>query len=231
MRFSRLPCLFLLLACFAGVALGASVRTEHVEAELIAANASFEPGKPLAVALRLKMIPHWHTYWRNPGDSGQPTTVEWTLPQGWSAGPILWPPPQRLPAGPFVNFGYEGEVLLLTDIAVPAHAAGEAMLTARASWLVCNEERCIPEEADLTLALPAGAGEASPAATEIAAWRAVLPVAAQEVGVWQFAAKSGSGHVDLEVVPPRHHAGVAHVLSVRGRQDPERRRAAVRARG
>ena len=56
-----------------------------------------EPGRSLALALRLRMIPHWHTYWRNPGDSGQPTALEWRLPPGWSAGPIQWPAPRRLP--------------------------------------------------------------------------------------------------------------------------------------
>lgn len=192
----------LLLLCAAGTAPGAPVKSDHVEAELVTAMSSFEPGKPLVVALRLKMIPHWHTYWRNPGDSGQPVALDWNLPPGWSAGPILWPHPQRLPAGPLLNFGYEGEVLLLTDIAVPTDAAGEGRLAAHASWLVCNEERCIPEDAELTLTLPAGNSEPSSWATAIASTRAALPVAAETMGAWRFAARSEAGRVDLEIVPP-----------------------------
>jgi thiol:disulfide interchange protein DsbD len=71
--------------CAGGVS-AASVRTEHVEAELVAASTTATPGRTLNAALRLKMIPHWHTYWRNPGDSGEPTALEWKLPPGYSAG-------------------------------------------------------------------------------------------------------------------------------------------------
>ena len=57
-------------------------------------------------------------YWRNPGDSGLPPTLDWKLPSGLDAGAMQWPPPRAIPVGPLVNYGYEGEVLLLTDIAV-----------------------------------------------------------------------------------------------------------------
>jgi thiol:disulfide interchange protein DsbD len=102
------------------------------------------------VALRLKMDKGWHTYWQNPGESGLPTTLAWKLPAGLTPGPIQWPPPRALPVGPLVNYGYEGEVLLLTDIAVTSamSSAGPATLQARADWLVCREV-CIPEGADL----------------------------------------------------------------------------------
>ena len=153
----------LFLTAFACGALSAApVRTEHVEAELVAASTEVEPGKPLSAALRLKMIPHWHTYWRNPGDSGQPTALEWKLPPGYAAGEILWPAPQRLPAGPLMNYGYEGEILLPLDISVPANASGSAVLAARATWLVCNAEGCIPEEGELSLTLPVGRASPSP---------------------------------------------------------------------
>ena len=128
-------------------AMAAPVRTPHVEAELVAERTAIEPGRPLTVALRLQMARGWHTYWRNPGDSGLPTKVEWKLPEGYAAGAIQWPAPERLPAGPLTNFGYEGEVLLLTDIRVPANAVGPVTIAARAEWLVCNPERSIPEEA------------------------------------------------------------------------------------
>src|SRR5882757_8399496 len=117
MRWSKILLPFLLLAAWAAQAEG--VRTPHVEADLVTERTAVEAGKPLTVALRLKMIPHWHTYWRNPGDSGLKTTLAWTLPEGFSAGEIQWPIPQRIPAGPLTNYGYENEVYLLTEITVP----------------------------------------------------------------------------------------------------------------
>ncbi|HEX3061514.1 MAG TPA: protein-disulfide reductase DsbD domain-containing protein, partial [Usitatibacter sp.] len=102
-------------------------RTEHVEAQLVTEKAAARPGSAFVVGLRLRMEPQWHTYWRNPGDSGLPTKIKWALPAGWKAGEIQWPYPQKLPVGPLMNYGYEDEVILLTDIAVPADAApGEA---------------------------------------------------------------------------------------------------------
>ncbi len=134
----------------------AVVKTPRVEAQLIARHAAFEPGKPIEVALRLKIIDHWHTYWRNPGDSGLPTRLKWTLPDNFSAGEIQWPYPKKLPLGSLMNFGYEGEVLHLVTIQTPANfRAGESVtFTAKADWLVCADV-CIPEEGLLTLTLPA----------------------------------------------------------------------------
>ena len=139
------------------------VRTPHVETELVSGALAATPGSTLHVALRQKIIPGWHTYWRNPGDSGEPTRLAWTLPDGWSAGEILWPMPERQPIGPLVNYGYSNEVLLPVAIQVPAGARpGETVrLTAKADWLVC-EEICVPEEATLHLTLPVAAGPAAP---------------------------------------------------------------------
>src|SRR6267154_1441352 len=142
------------LAVFIAVllALGAAA---HVEAELVAARTGLTPGQPLTVALRLAMQRGWHTYWQNPGDSGLPTTLEWKLPAGLSAGPIQWPVPRVLPVGPLVNYGYEGEVLLLVDIAAAPDflSKNTTTLSARADCLVCKEI-CIPEGVDLALTLP-----------------------------------------------------------------------------
>ena len=133
----------------------APVQRPHIEAELIAEKLALRPGEPVTMALRLKMEKRWHTYWRNPGDSGLPTRITWTLPQGFTAGPIQWPAPRRINVGPLTNFGYEGEIFLLSDIQVPAGlAAGSAVpITARADWLVC-EEICIPGDATFSVMLP-----------------------------------------------------------------------------
>jgi len=191
-------CVFLLWMLAAGAA-AAQVKTEHVEAELVAERTAAEPGKTLTVALRLGIIPHWHTYWRNPGDSGEPTALEWKLPPGYAAGPIQWLPPSRLPAGPLMNFGYEKEVLHLVDVTVPANASGTARLAAKATWLVCNPEHCIPEEAELALDIPVGAGADSQSADAIARTRAALPARAREM---RLAATRTDAGVDLEIDPP-----------------------------
>src|SRR5574337_1136515 len=67
------------------------VMTPHVEAQLVSDKLSAKPGQPVLVGLKLRMIPDWHTYWKNPGDSGLPTRIQWELPPGWKAGPIQWP--------------------------------------------------------------------------------------------------------------------------------------------
>ncbi|MDE2489118.1 MAG: thioredoxin family protein [Alphaproteobacteria bacterium] len=146
---------------FTGAAHAAPVNTGHLTAELVPQTQGVAPGATTYVALRQKMLPGWHTYWRNPGDSGEPTEVKWTLPAGWKTGDIVWPAPSRLPVGPLVNYGYEGEVLLPVPVTAPADAkpGQTAVLSADAQFLVCREE-CVPEDAKLTLLLPITAGAA-----------------------------------------------------------------------
>ena len=152
---------------------------KHVDAQLLAATDAIVPGQPLVVGLRLKHEREWHTYWQVPGDSGLPTRIEWQLPAGFTAGAIEWPHPKRLPAGPLVNFGYEGETLLLTTIRVPADLAvgRDATVSGKAEWLECKDV-CIPGGADITLTLPvkATAGPSGSAALFDAA-RARIPQA------------------------------------------------------
>lgn len=155
------------------------VATDHVRAELVAGAEAVRPGETIRIGIRKQIIPHWHTYWLNPGDSGLATTAEWTLPDGAVAGDILWPAPDRIAVGPLMNYGYEGEVTLLTDIAVPAYApvGGSFPIRATVDWLVC-EEICIPEQVELGLDLPvvAAGADAGPAHPAIAAAEARLPV-------------------------------------------------------
>ncbi|MEO8754700.1 MAG: protein-disulfide reductase DsbD domain-containing protein, partial [Casimicrobiaceae bacterium] len=201
-RAVTLLCATLFAALAAGAGAAALVATPHVEAELVSERTAFVPGKPLTVALRLKMAPGWHTYWQNPGDSGLPTTLAWTLPPGATADPILWPAPHALPAGPLVNYGYEGEVLLLADIkGAPDAKPGDVVtLAAKAEWLVCKET-CIPEEAQLDLALPvADRSDPYPQwGSAIAATREGIPAA---VPGWLFAARGDGQKVLVTLTGP-----------------------------
>jgi thiol:disulfide interchange protein len=141
-------------------------RSPKVTVSLISEPSAIEPGATMWVGLRQRIAPGWHTYWINPGDSGEPPTIAWSLPAGFTAGPIVWPQPERLPQGPVMSYGYTGEVVLLTRITAPADlpVGLPVTLRGRASWLVC-EKICIPEEADVALTLPVAAAKPSAAAT------------------------------------------------------------------
>lgn len=142
-------------------AAAAPVQTGHIEAELVAATRGVAPGQAVQVALRQDIKPGWHTYWRNAGDSGEATKIAWTLPAGWTASDFTWPTPHRLPVGPLVNYGYEGEVLLPLTLTAPANAAAGQTVTlaAKVAFLVCADI-CVPEDATLTLSLPVTGGPA-----------------------------------------------------------------------
>lgn len=152
---------------------GAVVTTEQVRAELLAhAPDGIAPGKPLWLGLAIDHAPHWHTYWKNPGDSGLPTTVEWTLPPGFAAGDIEWPTPQALPVGPLMNFGHEGRLLLPVRVTVPDDFTAPRLdVKLRADWLVCKDV-CIPEGGDFALSIPAQAATSAHASRFEAAWAA-----------------------------------------------------------
>lgn len=156
----------------------AAVTSPRVTATLLSGRDSVAPGERFHVALVQKLAPHWHTYWRNPGDSGEPTQIHWTLPAGARAGEIAWPAPRAIRVDPLVNFGFEGTVLLPVEITVPAEAKpGESFsLKAEATWLVC-EKICIPEEGSFSLDLPVAAASRTDAAAQqrIDAALAALP--------------------------------------------------------
>ncbi|MFP4518942.1 MAG: protein-disulfide reductase DsbD family protein [Oceanicaulis sp.] len=151
-----LTSLALLFAAVAPAAAQFSGDGPMVDVSLIADRASVAPGETMHVALHQDIAEGWHTYWRNPGDSGEPTRLRLDLPEGWSAGEIVWPAPKAYPLGPLTNYGYSGEVALPVPVTVPADAApGRVEIPAEATWLVC-EDICIPEEASLTLTLEVG---------------------------------------------------------------------------
>jgi DsbC/DsbD-like thiol-disulfide interchange protein/cytochrome c biogenesis protein CcdA len=135
-------------------------RTDHVEAELVAEVQSVEPGSTFWIALRLTMAPKWHTYWINPGDAGQSTSLDWDNPAGVEVGEILWPTPMIYLQGDIVNYVYEDTVYLMMPVTVPADWNGGDTLTlrARADWLECDDKLCVPGSVELSLSLPVSGG-------------------------------------------------------------------------
>jgi thiol:disulfide interchange protein DsbD len=137
---------------------GTTVATDNVKARLVSEVRSVGPGQSFSVALVLDIREGWHTYWRNPGDSGQATKIAWELPAGFKAGDIEWPSPHRFELPPLVNYGYAKQAVHLVEVTAPAALATgkDVLLHAKVSWLVCAD-LCIPENAELQLRLPATA--------------------------------------------------------------------------
>ena len=131
-------------------------QSEQVTAELVAhAPEGGAPGRRVWVGLLLRHAPDWHTYWKNSGDSGLPTELNWTLPAGVMAGEIAWPTPRKFPIGNLANYGYDGTVLLPVPLTIDAgFRQAELDVGLEAMWLVCRKE-CIPGEAKLQLRIPA----------------------------------------------------------------------------
>ncbi len=165
---SRLRLAALCLAMLCGSALAqfskpsasaSVVQTEQVRAELMAfAPDGVGAGKTVWVGLQIAHQPHWHTYWKNAGDSGLPTRLDWSLPAGVSAGEIAWPTPQKINIGSLSNFGYDGTVLLPVPLTIgkgfaPAPGSDNLEVKLAASWLVCKQE-CVPQDGSFVLQLP-----------------------------------------------------------------------------
>lgn len=139
-------------------------RVDALDVELVAERSAVRAGDRVLLGLRIRHDPHWHTYWRNPGDSGLPTRIEPSGPSGVRFEPIRWPAPVRLWVGPLANYGYEDEIVLPFAIEVPRDLASPALrIEATAQWLACKDV-CIPGEARLALELPiTAAASAEPA--------------------------------------------------------------------
>jgi thiol:disulfide interchange protein len=128
---------------------------ELVKPKLVTDTDAIIPGKPFTVALLLRMMPHWHTYWKYSGDAGLPTEIKWHLPVGWKVSEIQWPIPFKTKdPGDIETYGYENEVMLMQQVTPPAHVSDASVkLSADANWLVC-EKICIPGTAQLSMTLP-----------------------------------------------------------------------------
>jgi thiol:disulfide interchange protein DsbD len=152
----RLPSLsfvlyFLIAAGMPALAASSSVDADHVHVQLMVLPQGLNRGEAADAGLYFKIEPGWHIYWKNAGDAGLPPRVQWTLPQGITAGTLQFPAPKRLPLGPLMDFGYEDEVLFPLKLSVTETAKpGPAVLHASVNWLVCQTS-CVPGRAELEL--------------------------------------------------------------------------------
>ena len=191
---------FLLFALTALLPLGTQAQ---VSATLVSEGQTIRAGEPFTVGLRLQHDPHWHTYWLNPG-TGLATEIQWTLPEGFSASPILWPAPHIIKdrAGIITGNGYEGDALLPITITPPndLRPGTTIALQAQVDWLMC-EDICIPGDAALSLVLPVS--DETPTTNGELGQRlrtivATLPVALDS---WKVAASRSAKTITLHVTP------------------------------
>lgn len=192
----KAACLGLLLLSGTARLNAAVVKDAHVAAELLTDAVTVEPGGTFWAAVRLVMDPGWHTYWKNPGDSGLATSVEWNLPPGFeSAGELRWPAPRGFEDGAGMSYGYSGETFLLMPVRVPdTLPATPITLSAEVRWLACQEV-CLPGRARLETTLPADA--AARAMVEEAHRR--LPLTGSG---WKISMSDAPGRIVLRLDPP-----------------------------
>jgi len=174
--------LFLLLTCFALTFLAARVIADEqpkpVEARILADVSAVSPGEPFEIAVLLELEPHWHVYWKNPGDSGLPTSVVFSLPEGFTSSALSWPVPGILKgAGGVTDYGYEDSLLLSVRITPPPDIkpGTVARITARVSWVSCRDI-CIPGRTELTLDMPVSKTSELVNPELFSEWRGRLPV-------------------------------------------------------
>ncbi len=207
----------LLLPGLAGAA-PSSVEASHVTVSLVAEHAAVAPGGATTLGLHFDLEPGWHIYWQNPGESGEPPKVKaWRLPPGAEAGALGWPVPKRVPMGPIMNYGYEGEVVLTAPLTVGPDWPAEATVEADVTWLVCKED-CIPGKATVGLTLPAAAApQPDPRwAPVFAAAREATPAEAPAT-----LARDGEGlRITLPTLDPPADAAIDFLPTVEGVVSP-----------
>ncbi len=170
----------------------AEARAAHTTAELFLAADTVAPGATMLVGIQLEMEPGWHTYWKNPGESGQATEIKWQLPAGVTAGEIRWPVPSKLPPAEVTTYGYVDKTVLIIPLTIASNAApGPLEISAKVSWLECNEA-CIPGSASVEAILNVGnETKGSTNAALIAEWQKKLPASLTDLVVnawWEMAA-------------------------------------------
>ena len=126
-----------------------------------ASNSSFEiiPEKvsifnenKIYLIVKFDLEKNWHTYWKNPGDSGEPASFEWDLPEGFEISEAIWPTPELIPYPPLTTFGYTDQLELLFKLSLPEEVKENSVIAVSSKWLVCADV-CIPQEGSVSFDL------------------------------------------------------------------------------
>lgn len=123
--------------------------------EIILEKDSIFEERELFVLAKFNLDENWHTYWINPGDSGEPVNFDWILPEGFKISDPIWPSPELIPYPPLTTFGYTNELTLLFKISIPENIKKINELSVTSRWLVCADV-CIPQEGTINFSLNEG---------------------------------------------------------------------------
>jgi len=174
-------------------------RSPRATVSLVSEHAAVSPGQQVRIGLRQRLAPHWHTYWKNPGDAGSPPTIEFKLPPGASVSEIAWPGPDCFIIGPVASYGYENEIVFPMTLTVPqdARPGSRLLVEANADWVVCEKE-CIPEEGKFSLSLPV---EASPrlAGEAVRAAFAIADARRPQAAPWKVSSSADASVLRMRV--------------------------------
>ncbi|MFV0623070.1 protein-disulfide reductase DsbD family protein [Sphingomonas sp. ac-8] len=203
---------FMLMALLAWLGAGAAHaqgQTRHIAITLVAETETPAAGGEVTLAFDSRPEPGWHGYWQNPGDAGVETRLDWTLPTGVTAGPLRYPVPQRLSIAGLMNYVYEGPFAQLVQLTLPAGLAPGTRLPIRvqSDYLVCTEQLCVPERADLAITLTIGDGRIAPERrAAFDRWRAALPRPLGSPARFAIAEEDGAARVRIGVPFPADQA-------------------------
>ena len=184
------------------LASAAPTKTRYSTIDLVAETASLPvDGGTVAIGFFIEPDATWHAYWSNPGDAGMEPSIAWELPEGFSVGAFEFPTPHLLPFGDLNTYGYEEPILLVAELTVPdgLNAGDSIDLAGKARWVVCDDNVCVPERADVMLTLAVGDAAPDPTTAELfATASAKLPVAVD----WPAQFDVRSDKVTIEIAAP-----------------------------
>jgi len=183
-------------------------QSSQVEIELISETTTLQPGQTHWLAVHMNIGSGWHTYWRNPGDTGLETSIKWLLPDGLTAGEMRWPVPEVIAEPPLYTFGYHGSVYFLIPLSVAQDYHGPALVNIKAEvdWLECKEV-CLPgsQVTELQRTISAQPAQTDPQWQEtFAAARSLLPLEESE---WQITTRYEADRLQIEALPPDWFTG------------------------
>ena len=194
---------FLLITLFLLAPLPAYAKPENnVQVDLISSHQKITPGQSFYLALKLSHDKHWHTYWTNPGDSGQAIKITWDEKTPVTTSDILWPTPEIIPTPPLVTYGYEGVVYIPMRATLPADfSAQNITLNAQAKWLECKDI-CLPAQKDISLNLEVGMTVEKNRDDHKAIENTLLERLPQSTADWEMSATYGADKLELTFAPP-----------------------------
>ncbi len=208
---------FSVWSCLALAAAALATGDNPLAPELVAQNTSISAGRPFYVGLHLQHPEGYHTYWKYPGIVGIPTAIQWHLPEGWSAGPIEWPAPERVLMFQIKAQGFHGELVLPVKITPPENLAAGTTVTlqGRAQWMCCGRQ-CHPGFKELDLQITVEDGPAHPDPRWSALFQRSLDTVAQTCLEWSASAERSGQEIvlGLQPVSKAAKAQFAHIQQI-----------------